>query len=319
MLWLALLSAAFLLILWAAWVEPRSYEVNAHAVTLRKPVSQKLRFLHLSDIHFSGYNAPLFRFFDRLAREGPYDFVFVSGDIIDCHEGIPYAAEYLRRLPSRYGTFAVLGNHDFYDYHLRDIFTGTLFGWKAPDRKQDVGRVVRELEEAGIKVLRNESQFLEAGGTPVWIHGLDDPTTGKSDVEKIRKNFDEKSVHFLLTHSVDSLLSLEPGRMDMCFSGHSHGGQIRFPWLGPVFIKTRMGRKFVDGVNDFKGTVCSISRGVHAGRGFWWRFLCPPEAKVIEVSGSGELFLVDFNDRKEKREDHGRDKDPHQPVDLHPA
>ena len=272
------------LFVWAAWIEPRWFHLNHHSVLISKKLVRPLRILHLSDIHFSGHHAPLFRFIDRLARED-VDFVFISGDIVDSNPGIAHCIRHLKKLKPRHGVFAVLGNHDYYDYRIRDVINGNLtLGRHLPKKRINTERLVRELESIGIQVLRNESYAISLEGTRILIHGLDDPTTGKADFGAIKNKMDRTAINILLTHSVDAFFHLDEGRIDLSFSGHSHGGQIRFPWIGPVVTHTRLGRQYADGIKLFKGAVCSISRGIYAGRAFRLRFLCPPEAIVLEVA-----------------------------------
>ncbi|MSR77987.1 MAG: hypothetical protein EXS63_07180 [Candidatus Omnitrophica bacterium] len=270
---------------WSRWVEPRWFQINHHQILVEKTLHKPLRILHLSDIHFAEHNPHLFRFFDRLGQE-EVDLIFVTGDIIDLDEGIDRCIYNLKKLRPAQGIYAVMGNHDHYRYEVRDTIMGNFFGEPHPATTNDVKRLVRELQTMGVHVLTNESQTIEYHGTSLRIHGVDDPTTGKADVEAVRKNLMPGKMNLLLTHSVDALAAFEEGEIDVSFSGHSHGGQIRFPWIGAIFKHTRMGRHYVDGIKKLKGTHCAISRGIHAGRSIRNRLLCPPEAILLEIRNS---------------------------------
>lgn len=283
-----LLLAIFLCFSWSAWIEPSRFQINRYRVQIPRHLPKKIRILHLSDIHFRSPNTALFRFLNSLSRHA-YDFVFVTGDIIDTNEGIRYAGEYLGKFKPFFGTYAVLGNHDYYNHRLMDVIRGTfMFGVK-PKGRLKTDDLVSELRSKGICVLINESAQVSVDGKLLWVHGLDDPTTGQADIQGLQKHLSADLPNFLLTHSIDALLHLDSKDIDLSLSGHSHGGQIRFPWIGAVITHTLMGREYASGVKKVKETVCSISRGLSAGRVFWFRFLCPPEAIVLEVEGRPHL------------------------------
>lgn len=279
-----LLFLAFLAF-WVTFVEPYRLEINTRGASLKKKLSKKLRILHLSDIHFSSKNKHLDKFFDRLAAE-QYDFIFVTGDIFDCAEGIPFCVRNFIKLKAQYGFYAVFGNHDYYDYRFIDIATMGFRGRRHPKSLQPMDRLEKALIEGGVRLLRNEAVEVRVGETSVVVHGLDDPTTGRADIEKAMHQYDPAHVHFLLSHTIDAFFYIGENEIDLSFSGHSHGGQIRFPVIGPVLTHTDYGPPYAEGLKELKGAVCSISRGVSASRYFDLRLLCRPEAIVLEVSGN---------------------------------
>lgn len=269
-----------------AWMlyESQNRQINAHRVSLKKKIQKSLRILHLSDIHFSGPDDRLSRFFDRLAKE-TYDFIFITGDVFDCEDGIPHAVENLKKLRGRHGIFSVFGNHDYYDYKLYDIGTMGFRGRRHPEKVQPVKKLEKAVREAGAVLLQNESAKVEAEGVIFSIHGLDDPTTGRADIEKAMRGYDPAHINILLSHTIDAFFYIGENEIDLSFSGHSHGGQIRFPFIGPLITHTQYGPKYSQGICSLKGAACSISRGVAASRYFFLRFLCRPEAIVLEVKG----------------------------------
>jgi len=277
-----LVSAA--LFVWAFFLEPRSIPINRYHVKVHKLLGRPLRILHLSDIHFARSLPYLNRFFDRLASES-FDFVFLTGDIIDCQEGIKICTENLRKLKPFHGMYAVYGNHDYYDYQWADVFIHNLTTQGHPDNKQRNDLLHEALQAIGVRVLRNESEAVEFDRGTVLIHGLDDPTTGRADIGKVMAHHQPEKLNILLTHSVNVFAYIGENKIDLSFSGHSHGGQICLPFFGPVITHTFIGREYVSGVKRLKGATCSISRGVSSSRHFLMRFLCPPEAVVLTVTG----------------------------------
>ncbi len=272
-------------LIWRAWYELRAYRVTHYMVTLRKPLSRSLKILHLSDLHFGGPCRPLERFFDRLATDH-YDFIFITGDILDYPEGIPYCADNLKKLRAKEGMYAVFGNHDYYIYDLYDLLFHNFPGQTRPKRLQPTHQLRTVLEEIGIKVINNETSYVHSRDHEILIHGLDDATTGRANVRKAMMNFDPAKINILLTHNIDVFLDIGRDEIDLSFSGHTHGGQIFIPGLGAIYTHTRLGRPYAQGIKKLKGAVCCVSRGLGCGRWVPIRLLCRPEAVVVNVFGA---------------------------------
>ncbi|MBN1687696.1 MAG: metallophosphoesterase [Candidatus Omnitrophica bacterium] len=278
----SLLVAMTVLLVWMMAVEPHRYQVTRQRVSVTKCRQHTLRILHLSDTHFARNDYWMSRFFDRLSQE-PYDFVFLTGDIFDCRAGISFACKNLNKLKSRYGIYAVFGNHDYYNFFLQDVLFHNFPGQGMPFEAQPVELFTKALEETGIRVLSNESVECCHDGLPIVIYGLDDPTTERANLRQTLQGFRPVKLNILLSHTVDVLLDVGEAEIDLSFSGHSHGGQVCLPFLGPVVLHTGLGLPYVSGIKRYKGTVCSISRGLSASRFFPFRLLCRPEAVILEL------------------------------------
>lgn len=277
------LTASSVLFLWM-YLESRRYQRTSHRVSVRKRLPSPLRILHLSDIHFRGGNRALGVFFETLGRE-VFDLILISGDIFDCAEGRPEAALF-RGLKSRHGIYAVFGNHDYFDYRFADLALHFTPGQGQPRKSQPVASFEKAVQEAGVRLLRNETVEVLVGATRVLIHGLDDPITGRANVRQAMLNFDQTKLNILLTHSIDVFLDIGENEVDLSLSGHSHGGQVCFPVIGPVLTHTLLGRQYAKGIKKLKGATCCISRGIGTSRFYPIRLLCAPEAIVLEVAGS---------------------------------
>jgi predicted MPP superfamily phosphohydrolase len=251
-------------------------------VSVKKKIASPLRILHLSDIHFRDEGGALGVFFEELGRD-VFDFIFITGDIFDCPAGAAGAALF-RKLKSRNGIFAVFGNHDYFNYGFFDLTLHFTPGQGKPHKTQPVERLEKALGEAGVRLLRNETVEVISGATPILIHGLDDPITGRANVRQAMQNFDPSKLNILLTHSIDVFMDIGENEVDLSFSGHSHGGQVCFPVIGPVVTHTILGRQYAKGIHTLKGAICSISRGLGTSRFFQIRLLCAPEAIALTVS-----------------------------------
>lgn len=269
------------ILIWANF-ETRAYQITAVSISLKKPIGRSFKILHLSDTHFYKSHPAMARFFDRLALQ-EYDFIFATGDLIDRPSGIPYCVENLKKLKARHGFFAVFGNHDYYDYRFFDVVAHNFPGQTYPEHAQPIDLLKSEMEKAGIRVLRNETLEVEREGTKFLIHGLDDPTTGRANIRTTLSNFNPAKVNVLLSHTIDAFLDIGEGEIDLSFSGHSHGGQVRLPFFGPIVTHTMLGRPYASGLKRLKGAVCCVSRGIGTSRFLPVRFLCRPEAVVLEI------------------------------------
>lgn len=264
-------------------LESRRYRLSRHRASVAKSLAAPLKILHLSDIHFRGGEKALGVFFETLGRE-VFDFVLISGDIFDCPAGASGAALF-RKLQSRHGIFAVFGNHDYFNYGFLDLPAHYTPGQGKPHEPQPVEIFEKALKDAGVRLLRNETVEIKAGRTPILIHGLDDPITGRANVRQAMLNFDPAKLNILLTHSIDVFLDIGDDEVDLSFSGHSHGGQVCFPLIGPILTHTLLGRQYAQGIHILRGATCSISRGLGTSRFYQIRLLCSPEAIALEVAG----------------------------------
>ena len=277
-----ILGAILAAFIWAFLIEPRWYRLRKVTIRGQKKLKKPITILHLSDIHFVKNEGSKRPFFQKLSMLNP-DLIFLTGDIIDNDEGIDTAARVISGLRARYGTFLVLGNHEYYDYHVLDNIRYHLGLGKTSIHRNNVPRFISEMKRIGVHVLINESTRLQVHGTEVLIGGTDDPVTQKVDFERALHGLGPGTLNILLIHHLDGILKLSHHGVDLAFAGHTHGGQIRLPILGPLVCETKLGRHYVEGLHDYKGTTAFVSRGMGAGRALTPRFACRPEAIWFEV------------------------------------
>jgi len=286
---LTLVGILFLMIIYACLIEPRWFRIRKIPITVNKSLAAPLTILHLSDTHFCGYQKYKERFFKRLRHLTP-DLVFITGDIIDCNAGIQQAAHFISRIPARLGHFAVLGNHDYFDYHFYDNYAYHILGKKSVGalNPNDVDLLSKTLADHQITLLQNSAVTLEDHNLKIQIFGTDDPVTKKAKMDETLISMHSNALNLLLTHLIDSIQHLPKTQVpDVVFSGHSHGGQVQLPGIGPLIVDTRMGKNFAEGIRSFQGMTLCISRGLSATRTQLFRFLCRPEALWIEIRPQG--------------------------------
>lgn len=229
----------------------------------------------LSDIHLNEYTEPflLREAIDHINRMQP-DMVLFTGDYVSAevlpkHLTLKSACECASMLArvNCAQKFAVLGNHD--------CFAGA-------------DEVADALRKNGIPVLRNAFLPIQRGGARFWLAGLEDPVCGRPDPERaipaaIRNAPREPVV--LMCHApdfVDVLAKHPVGRsIALVLSGHTHGGQIRLPLIGPLRLPDG-GRKYVEGWFPVGPMQLYVNRGIGAV-GLPFRFDCPPEITKLTL------------------------------------
>lgn len=274
-----------LILIWAVGIEPRWYRLKRISVPLGLPASSPLTILLLTDMHFPIFRRSLERYFCGMLSKLRPDLILIGGDMIDNDRGIEPCLRALSRLKANLGVYAVLGNHDYYIYNMKEIFLFNT-GFKAtPCGSNDVVRLKRGLEGIGCRILQNDSVRFETGKGIFEIIGIDDAVTEKADVRQAFRDVKGDGLKILLTHSIDVLAEKFPSPAHLALAGHTHGGQMSIPLFGnlPLWNHCRLGRKYGGGAAKHGNTFTYTSRGLGVGNLFFFRLFCRPEAVWVEV------------------------------------
>lgn len=223
-----------------------------------------LRVVQLSDLHAGPFldEAGLEPVVDLVTALGP-DLLLITGDLItDSLDDFDLLGTFFARLPARLGAFAVLGNHDC--------------------RGRREGELGRRLQRQGVRLLRDASAGVPWRGGRLHVVGLADLEEGRgADLDAALRLVPEDEPALLLCHHPGVRDGLGDGRFELVLSGHTHGGQLRTPWSGPL---TR------EGV-PAQGSHALIGGGrLHVNRGLGVLLLplrcgAPPEITLIEWLG----------------------------------
>ncbi len=245
---------------YARFFAPHLVEVTEHEVPVVNLSSalDGLRVVHLSDLH-AGRNVPT-RYLERcveIANESSPDLVVLTGDYLQWDEGyIETLARLLDQLRAPLGVYAVLGNHD---YGINSpsgprLFDGATAG------------LVRAMESAGVRVLRNESTRVAVSGEPLFVVGVEDLWSGECDPEAAFRDVPPGTPVLFLCHNPDGFGYGERYRFDVMCSGHTHGGQVRLPISRQPGLPIR-DRRLMAGVYGRRGSWVYVSRGL----GYIWK------------------------------------------------
>ena len=250
-------------------LEPNQFKVEI--VRLKLPrLSRKfsgLRLAQISDIHIGGWmNAERFqRVVDLVIAEKP-DLLLITGDFVIGHKASAISQQMvqdltvgLSRLADSFPTFSVLGNHDYWT---------------------DAERVRHILATSGITDLTNTIFTLKREDENLHLCGVDDVWAGDARLQDVLAQLTDDSAAILLAHEPDFAdTSAATGRFDLQLSGHTHGGQVVLPLIGPPFLPY-MGRKYPLGLYKVGEMFQYTNRGVGMAR-VPLRINCPPEITLF--------------------------------------
>lgn len=227
-----------------------------------------LTIVHLSDLHFTGrLTRAFFHWLVDQVNELDGDLVALTGDLIDEPECVGWIGEVLGRVRSRWGAFCIFGNHEL---RLGDI--PLLAGQAEQAGWHYLGGCWRELR------VRNQTILL-AGNELPWLGPPADLATWSAPADGRRP------LRILLSHSPDQIHWARARDFDLMLAGHTHGGQIQLPVIGPLIGQSRYGVRYACGVYHVPPTLLHVSRGVSGVQNL--RLNCRPElAKLVLRCGT---------------------------------
>jgi len=231
----AIILLLALLAFWGFFIEPNRLIVREQTIAMYNWPRELdgLRIAVLSDIHAGGSfinDKKLHSIVDRTNALHP-DLIVILGDYMSSNGWTSRRVEpevlgaVLKNFNAPLGTYSVLGNHDWW--------------YKGP-------KVRAGLEQNGIKVLEDEVLQIEARGVPLWLVGLADLWTRPQRIEQTIAKVPEGQTMIALTHNPDIFPNV-PERVPLLLAGHTHGGQVRFPFIGTVVQSSRYGERYERG------------------------------------------------------------------------
>jgi hypothetical protein len=246
-----------------AWYEPQALQVERIALASSSP-GRQVRLLQISDLHLSGFN----RYFAKVSRQVADlqpDLIVLTGDYLEEERNIRGVLSFLKELKATHGIYAVQGNWEYWSRlegeNLRRHFAGV-----------------------GVKLLINERADLEINGRALSIFGLDYPSA-TDYLHQLQREVDPQRFNLLLSHVPAFAHEQLNKYINLILSGHTHGGQVRLPFLPPLYLPRYSGR-FVSGfyqVSEHRIPLY-VSRGVGTSV-MPLRLFCRPEITLFELGG----------------------------------
>lgn len=222
------------------------------------PAWDGLTILHLSDFHF--YGTPAREYFEFAIRrsmvDGEPDLVVLSGDIIDHPRYLNWIEPVFQPLRWKIAAFAIMGNHDWW---------------------QDYESIRKRLDALGMHVISNRWKKIEVLGEPLVAIGHEGPWfRPPPDLTGCPPGF-----RLLVSHTPDNIGWAKRNNCRLMLSGHNHGGQIRVPIFGSLFVPSRYSRRYDMGTFHEPPTVLHVNRGLSGKEAI--RFRCRPQVSRIKL------------------------------------
>jgi hypothetical protein len=252
---------------YGASFESIGYQIEEMSLSLggARPLDPPLRVVQVSDIHSGLFMTParMRRYAEAVQQLRP-DLFVMTGDFIS--NSIAYLAPCVKemaRVEARYGSFAVLGNHEHWHGEPEEVIT--IF------------------EEAGITVLQNARRLLQTDRGPVALAGIDDLRFGKPDLEQALEGLDPALPTILLSHRPEIFPQAAARNVALTLSGHYHGGQVKVSLLGLELSLARLLTPYPEGLYRLGGSRLYVNRGLGTV-GTPVRLNAPPEITLFHLA-----------------------------------
>ncbi len=257
---------------YAYMVEPMWIETTEHTLTFDDldPNLPPVRVVQIADLHIERNSRREAAVLERVNELQP-DLIVLTGDYLNLsYLDDPTSVEHFRHFASQlhapYGVYAVRGNMD----SARDM--------------------PRLMEGTGIVWLEQEATTVHVRGQAITLVGVPCRHRSEGDEAQLREamaGIEADAFVLLLYHSPDLIAEAAELPVDLYLAGHTHGGQIRLPLIGPLVTYSRYGRRYAAGLFTEGNTVMYVSRGIGLEGGGMprARFLCRPEVAVFELGG----------------------------------
>lgn len=204
------------------------------------------RITQITDLHDATFGENQSRLVEKVRATNP-DAIFLTGDLVDSRRyDLDNSLQAVAQFVDIADVYYVLGNHEV-ALNLTD-------------------EIYAALMDLGVHVLPNESVTIERNGERIVALGIEDPLMGQNvdeSIEAARNNVGTDSFTMLLSHRPEQFETYIEKEVDLVFTGHAHGGQIRLPFIGGLVAPTQgIFPTYTAGVFEEKETTMIISRGL---------------------------------------------------------
>ena len=266
---------ALSIFIYAVFIEP--YKLDIRKIDIHIPelpeLFDGLTICHLTDLHIAYYGKMEAGLHEALMNIDA-DLCVITGDIVRKSAGVQALPSIFEGFNPSLGIYAVLGNGE---------------------RKLRISKseMQADLAQWGIQLLCNNHNTIFREGKNLHIIGVDDPYSEVDDLDAAMSGVSRDEFKILLAHSPDILMKIVDHPVNLILAGHTHGGQIRLPFIGPLWLHCRYPLGFSDGYFGPDALISMsgpanpglhmyISRGL-GGSGIRARLLCPPEIALITL------------------------------------
>lgn len=222
-----------------------------------------LTIAHVTDLHMTGrLDREFYEVIARQLNDLRPDVMAITGDIVEAAECWPWLERTLGSLCAPLGVYFIVGNHDAYvdARHTREL-----------------------LGDYGLTCLSGRWLRAEWNGVPVLLGGNEQPWMPAAAIDQLSARQSGRSeFRLVLCHTPDQFAWCAQADADLALAGHTHGGQVQLPLLGPICSPSLHGTRYACGVFRRGNTVLHVSRGISGETPLRWR--CPPEIALLELT-----------------------------------
>ena len=261
----------FALRYYVTYVEPQRLVVH-HVRLKTAKLTKPFRILHISDIHAGAITDYEQRMFEQIKHLGP-DMVLNTGDFLQVAPPATFESEFpkllalIKKANPPFGTYAVFG-----------------------DTENELYRIDSEKLQP-LKLLSSRFSRVDTGGGTISLYGLSLYQSKNHEwavraVDEWLSQVEINEFRVLLGHAPDYALGMQDKQIDLCLAGHTHGGQVRAPWYGPLVIDSKVPKKWSRGFHCIGIPYLNVSAGAGSNRYDGLppiRLNCPTEMTLIEL------------------------------------
>ena len=259
------------------YFENTTLEVSTYQIASNKIPNEfnNYKIIQISDFHNNTSSKLTKKLIAEIKNQKP-NIIVITGDLIDSTKtNVDIAIDMIKEIIEIAPIYYVTGNHEA--------------------RTNEYDNLKSQMIELGVKILENEAQEIQLNNSTINILGINDPSFYKeSDIldSKIVKNnmeniqYNEDNFTILLSHRPEVFKIYVEKNIDLVFTGHAHGGQIRLPFIGGI-IAPNQGTfpEYTDGIYREKDTTMVVSRGI-GNSIIPFRVNNRPELMIVELKSN---------------------------------
>jgi predicted MPP superfamily phosphohydrolase len=275
--------------IWGIFIERFIYVVRKESIKVLPAGSNPITVLQIGDIHMAPWQKSKQRFIQSLAKL-PIDLVINTGDNLGHQKAIPSLLQALEPLLAKPGVF-VNGSNDYFGPVMKNPIGYIFHTSHAPNSARlDTATMTNAFEQSGWVDLNNKTSQLVVSGNKIRFIGLDDFHIGYSDSSKLSESRD---FTIALTHApyLEAIETLTKLGAELIFAGHTHGGQVRIPFLGALTTNSDLPNRHARGLSGWsfggKKSILSVVAGLGNSIFAPVRFACFPEVRLITLLERG--------------------------------
>lgn len=246
-------------------------------------VSNQIKIVHLSDLHGVKSEYKKNKILKIIIRSKP-DIIVVTGDLVDSNDyakgkfPMSTTIDFMKEIVKQAPVYYVFGNHEVA---------------LIEDKSEKGYTFVKTLEDSGIKIVNNEKDEITVKETKITVVGLQDPRTVNSynsteqtieeELRFVYQNINDESYKILVSHRPECFSIYSEYDIDLCLTGHAHGGQFRFPFIKGLFAPNQgWFPKYTKGEYNLNNTKMIVSPGLGNSL-FKFRIFNPLEVNIISI------------------------------------